>query len=581
MRRPSVAAWLVLGLPLSARAINLRGQGDIGYSRTETWAQSYDRITPFDFGLVLGAAEVTSPGLFEWSALGSYRNQQTSYTGARLHNANIGFNGSASLLSGTILPLNLFASRTTADFSSDAAIRTTGSTVATVAGGTAVFRQAGLPTLQLNLQRILSESSSLTGIETETRTTILGAALGHTVGRNSVQLSYDTAWNGGTLADAAYRSHAFGAQLTTQLTDTTLLRFYDRYFMRVPTQDNTLNPRYDDNNLGAGIEWRPFEGFEDFLNYGQRHFLMQTPGLEETETLSHQISDQARYRWSEDLRTFATATFAYGLVRLGETRLRSTAETAGLGGDWQKSMAPFRLGLNASATGGTVQDINDGSRASYGGTAGGTLGWAGEITALQLAYSANYTRNGVTLRGFTLGQRAYLSLQRAPNGIGALRAMISANIDRSQDDLLGTSRNRGVTGFVEYSLPATSFRADAGITDGLSARLVPATGVQGVLPPVGGVPLPTSFNQTQRYATASVTQVLGHWRFTALARTLTLDRPDQPTDTEHSLGATASYVIGLFTFSAEDRVSVGRTDGTGRTTNYVGFRISRSFGGSL
>lgn len=570
LRRAAAAALVAASTAGTARAVSINGTADVGYIRNDYWAQdSYARSSPFDFGARLGLGSA-SWDLATWNLAGTYRNVQTSTSFGDDHSASIGFQGNASLFPRTAVPIQLYALRQTLDFSSDLASGATGSSLATNLGGSATFRAQGLPTLQLRMQRSLLDTHSLTGFETTTRSTLAGGAFDWHLGRNSISLDYQAGWNGGSASDAAYRSNALSANLVSALTDTLVLRIYDRLYQRAPTSEAPFNPRYDDNAVDAALEWTPSQELWNRLAVQQHNDLFRAAGAPEVEIVSQTVSDQLNRRLSENAQGFLRATYAHGNQRRGDLSLESNAGSGGLGLLWRRTMGALSLGAAADGSAGAVEDVGDGTRAQWTAGGQGTVSWNTQSAVLSLAYGGSYGRNGATLHGFVVSQNAMASVD-APVGSALLRGSLTAWIQRRQDSIVGNARDRNLLAAFDLSRGDLHLHLDAALTDGSSIgpRLDPTA-----LPPA-------AFNRTQAYATAWLSHRWGRWTLLELARTLTTTAPDRPRDSEHALGVRAAYTIGLLTLSAEERLALATTDGARRTVNYFFVRISRSFGGEL
>ena len=570
----AAAALVAAGASFPAGAMSGNGSVDVGYSRSQTWSQDqYDRVAPLDYGAQLGLSDsVIAPALLQWLVSGSFRRQHTAVTDGSNDNNLFSFNGAAALLPQSIFPLNLYASRGWSDFASDTAVHTSGSALTTTFGGNLGLRLPDLPVLRFALQRTLLDTTNLLGTEMTSQSTQLQAGLQHSVGRNSFGIDYGTSWNSGNTGPSDFRGHAISATLATSLSDDLHLTLLDRYSLRLPDQESAINPRWDDQTLSSTLDWRFSPTLQDRVDYRQQHQLFRADGAADSEITQYTLANQLRRIFSSELQGFLTVNGSYGIERLKDQEIRASSEAGGGGVDWRRTRNELTLALSGSGTVGAVQQRDDGTRPAWTASGSAGAGWSATDWNAQAGYSISYSRNGATLIGYSLSQRAYASVAGQPGQSGVLRGTLNASLDLRNDQLLGKSTNRALALAANWSTRAISINAEAGVAVGATNGVAPGVTLPDV--PIA----PVSFNATQLHATLSIAHAYGRWRFGEILRTLTNDVPSLPNDTEHSASLIASYVIGLTSFSLEERLSLERTSGVQRTANYFAVRVIRSFG---
>jgi hypothetical protein len=570
----AAAALVAAGASLPAGAMSGNGSVDVGYTRSQTWFQNqYDSVAPLDYGAQLGLSDsVIAPALMQWLLSGSFRRQHTYLPGGSNDNNLVSFNGAASILSQSIFPLNLYASRGWSDFASDTTVHTTGSATATNFGGNLRLLLPDLPILRFALQRTLLDTTNLLGTEMTTQSTQLQAGLQHSAGRNSFSADYGTSWNSGNVGPSDFRGHNISATFATSLSDELRLTLLDRYSLRVPDQETATNPRWDDQTLSSTLDWRFSPSLQDRIDYRQQHQLFRADGAADSEITQYTLANTLRQAFSSELQAFLTFNGSYGIERLKDQEVRASSENGGGGVDWRRTRNELTLALSGSGTVGAVQQRDDGTRPAWTASGSAGFGWTEPAWNAQAGYSISYSRNGATLIGYSLSHRAYASVAGQPGASGILRGTLNGSIDVRNDQLLGSSSNRALALAANWSTRSLSINVEAGAAVGATNGVAPGV----TLPDVPIAPI--TFNATQLHATLSIAHAYGRWRFSEILRTLTSEVPGLPNDTEHSAAVIASYVIGLTTFSVEDRFSLERTSGVQRKANYFAVRLIRSFG---
>jgi hypothetical protein len=390
---------------------------------------------------------------------------------------------------------------------------------------------------------------------------------------HSYALQYDTSWDSGSYAQNNYRSHNVLVTYNAGSANDTLLRLSERYYLRVPTVDDRANPRFDDNNLSAGVLWRSFGKGNSSLDYGYRHLVLSASGAAEMEQAAHSLAHRTFYPASRDVTLQANLGFGYGLERRGDDVRRSSSGTLGGAMNWRHEARSLSLFAGANGSVGLVAPLDDSIVASYGG--GGTVGLlgGGARASASVTYAASYQKNDATLDGYTLQQRLELGGQVLPSNRLYLHAGLSLVAARRDDTVLGVSANRAALLNLSLTASRTSLQATGGVAESANGILDDAA--QDLLF------LPSEYDHQTYFATLTASRWFwsGQLTVTAVGRTLDVRAPDRPEQWEHGASLTVSYVIGLLTLSVDDRLSVGGSaEVPMRTANLLYIRLSRTFG---
>jgi hypothetical protein len=515
----------------------------------------------------------------QWLASGDYRKLRSLYFDSGSTADAFGYRGQLSLLADSPLPLTFTTSRGRSEFTGSAG-SAIGSSLATTWSGTALLRADEYPALRLALTRTDVDNRSLGAPEATSGSTLLAVSAAQSTPGYQYDVSYDTSWNRGTHAETNYRSHAVGLQASTPLSDAALFRAYERYTLRDPSRDDPVNPRYDDNATGAGLQYRPGEATTASFDYAYHRLNVAVKDAPDAEQLAHTLSQVTTHRLTRDLSLSGTTALSWTRQRLGATEVDTGAQSAGAGATWRHDL-PWRATFDAGAGGslGAAEPTGSPAALTYGGSGNAGLTVTRERVRASATASASLQEDATSR---TVEERGLVQVEGAVRRV-YLNAIGSVGTSRREDRLLGAFESRSATASFTASYRRHSAQLMAGVTDGLAQPLAPAAAAPGTPPPVPAlVPsiLPVAFNTLTRYATlsSSWTGDGGRLVLTALARTMATTAPARPLQYEHGAGATVAYTLGAVTISAEERYSIGGAGDARQRGNTFMLRAVRSFG---
>lgn len=569
----------VLALLLGGRAFadgySLSGSVGGGASRGDSWSSGeHEGTSALDWSAGLALAGTPfRPGLLQFLVGAQYASLRTYYFESRTRAENLGYRLQVSAFTDSPLSLSLGGARSWSEFTTDGQTQQTGATLATTYTGTAVLRVQEYPSLRLALTRTTLDNRMLGGEEAKSTSTVLSAGAAHSTRTQDYAATYDTSWNSGTWAETNYRSHAASFAANLGLTDTLHFRLLENYYLRLPTLSSPINPRYDNNVVGTGLQWLPNPRLNASLNYSYDHVLVTAPGAPTIEQVNHGAGVADTYLLTPDLTMQNSATFVSTLEAQGDRSASGAAETVGSGLNWRHRLRPtLQLGLGGAASVGVAEPSGLAARLAYGLGGTAALTYANARWDGSASYSAAFAQAQLGLDGWTLSQTLLLTGETTWRA-SLLRALLSATGERRQDPLLGAFMSRSVNASVSSTWMRSSAQLGFGLSDGLSASLQSPNLSDGLF-------LPAGYNTHTVFGALTGTTTFddGHLLFTGLLRTMATTAPGRGTIYEHGLGLTAAYSVGLFTFSLDDRVSTGGFGGLHQTANLVMLRATRTFG---
>ena len=577
----AAVAWAALLWALEAHSGSYTWSGALGAgaSRSDSWSTGgpHVSIPSWDWAADLGLGGVPfRPGLLQFLANGQYRSLWVGYPDGSNSTRGLGYGLTLSLLRDSLLPISFSASRLLSRFVTDGATQRTGSTLVTTEAGNVSFRKAGYPSLWLQVSRTDLDNESFNAEHTKTGNTTLSAAVAHSAPRQEFSASYDTGWNDGSWPETNYRSHSVQAQSLTAIADELHLRLNERYFLRLPTVDAPTNPRYDDNDFGAGLQWRPGRRLNGGLDYSYRHLLINAPVTGELERLDHALRETVAYHWTNDLTVNGNASEQTATERRDGQSLSGNAFVGGAGANWRHL---FGSGLELSAGGGgtvgVARAINAEEQLAYGAAGSAGLSAIGTRARGTASYSVAYQRNTSGLTGYSLNQQINLTGDLLL-GSTLFQATALFSGVRQDSPLLGVFLGRSISASLGATWKSYNVNLSGGQSDGVAGPLAQPSVTDGLF-------LPANFNTRVRFLTLSTVVGIPRTRIlvTALARALALEGPDRPPRHENSALLSVGYTIGATLFSLDERFSTGGAGGLWQTGNLVTLRVTRSFGGSL
>jgi hypothetical protein len=567
---------LILTLTSPSRAVEINGSLGGGYGRTDAWSPAtHSDLNEFDWEASLAASgSFFRPGMLQWLIGGEYRGARTLYFKSTSALDGLAYHGQLSLLTSTVVPVTFKLGRSWTQFS-DNEKAGFGSTLVTTEGGTAALRFAQLPTLRFGVTRTDVENHSFGAGLSKSDTTALDVSASQSLANFQYQLAYDTSWNGGTYDETNYHSHAIDAEASSALNDQVRFHFFDRYYLRDPTRDAATNPRYDDNALGTGVQWRPSSRTTVSFEYGFRHVQVEVAGTPNSEQLEHSLSNSTYRRLTPELSLLGNAAVAYSLERVGPRSLGTVTESAGAGLTWKREIWKWlSLDLSVGGTAGAAERSAQPAAFLWGATwnGGTTARWTSARAGLY--YSGSY-QSSASAGGEAIDQRL-VAQGEGIAGRAYLNGQVNLNQTQREDPLLGLFRSRAATASFGATVTRFSSKLSAGLAEGLSDPLRSPDIHSGLL-------LPASFNTKTRFAnlTISTGADKGRLQITGVARTMALETPGRPLQYEHGLGLTATYTIGAFQISLEDQFSVGGAGPVWERGNRVMLRVVRNLGFNL
>ena len=515
------------------------------------------------------------PGLLRFLAGAHYRALRSLYFNSTSLADALSFDLSLAGLSDSPVALSFGASRAWSDFSTVQQETRTGISQATRLGGSASFRLREYPSLSVSLFHSDVENHSFGSPVTNTGNTTLSIGAGHSTKTQEYTASYASGWNSGTFAETNYRSHAANLSGSIAVSDDVRLRFSERYYLRLPTVDATINPRYDDNAFGAGLQWHSSERVTSSLGYTYSHLLATIYDAPNVEHLSHSVTGGTTYRWNPDLSLQGNASYVYTAERFGSSGAHGSAETLGVGASWRKVLRKWMsTNIGGGFSFGLAEPIGSAPLFAYGVAASGGLLASGERIQGNLNYNVSYDRNTSGLSASMLSQSVTLTVDGAVQKV-LVRGAFTASGARRDDPLMGTSLGRSAGLSFGGYWKRLGVQLGAGVSDGLAAPLL-SPGIS------DGFFLPASFDTHTRYASLTASAGLGRAvTLVGMARTMEITAPLQPNRYEDSASLSLNCVIGLVTLSLEERVSSGGVGPQWQTGNLVMLRAMRTFGMAL
>ncbi|MBI4817252.1 MAG: hypothetical protein HY791_13400 [Deltaproteobacteria bacterium] len=577
-----LAGWLVAPDVL---AVEVSGSVGGSHTRTDAWLDGEPAPGAYSWDWMANLDVFASPfraGLLDLGARGSYQSNRGYFESDGSVVDTLGFDLRANLLADTILPMALSASRGWNDFAAGTELERTGTTRVDAYAGNVLLLTSKFPKLRASVTTVEQLNRDLLSAETSRRSTRFSAGLSQAFGQHTYEVGYDGALSGGTVAASNYGSHQVDVQLTSAPAPGLYVRLSDHYALRAPTVGDATNPRFDDNNLSAGLMWRLAERSVAHFDYAYHRSVTTAGGLADAHRETHAAAANVSLEALPELLLTGGLVGTYGSSALGSSAFGSSSgdelgvgtQSAQLRAGWRRAFGGFGLQLSAGGSAGLLESSDADVTGTFGVGGSGGVDLRGRVAA-SLFYSASYAQNGIGAVGAAVDHLATASLDAPVTERMAARARVSYQETRREDPSVGTSRNRGLNGTLGLYVGWLTVSATLGLSDGLSKLLGAPTGVT----------LPERFNTVTRHASVEVSQTLlgGELVLTELARTLKTELPSSPApDTsEDALGFRADFRLGLFMLSLDERFSIGRLGDAERSSNLVMARLTRSFGASL
>lgn len=583
--RLAVALALVLGAGARAEghAVSLSGFVGAGYLLNSIDGSAGVLNTHlFDFsGGVAVSGGFFNPKLLKWSVGADYQGNRYLIGTTTRAVDRVNLKAQVQLLSGYPVPVTLFATRNWSDFAERApGAGTQGASQVTTFGGTATFHLDQYPAAFLSLSRTLVETQhqderSFSG------NTRLSAGLTHNLKAFEYGASYDTNWNSGTWQDQSYQSHQFTARASAPLRDGMLVRLNEIYYLRVPTTDSPDNPRFDTNTFTAGLQWQTTRRLLTRLDYTDVSLLVTAPQTPVRATHSQALAESLQWQWKDNLWLTQALSGSFASARDGDTRLAGFAQSLGLGLMWKQpwvvSAASGAGSVVANALAGVSEPETGGVFPLYGGNLNGSITGAFRQHSGTASYLISYTRGGPAIIGWTLTQQARLEAATRPTDNTSARLFFTASGSRREDLVLGSMLSRSLQLSLEGRYRQTTLQLNGGLGDGISEALMNPALYDGLF-------LPSTWNTHRRFAGLDLSSSFDQARLVLrlTGRLADLEAPGRPHEFEGGLLFSASYAIGRFRVSLEDRFAFGVAGASGPyRNNQLMLRLTRDFGWDL
>ncbi len=573
-----LAAAIGAASPDRAAAGQYAGALGLRYDRLETWTPLDHTVSPLlqlD-GNLSAAGSVYAPDVLVWNGALSYSQVRQSYL------SDDRTNGLSYLLSLRFFEtrlsratLSATASRSIVDHTfSDAGVRATGTTIGQYTGVQSSLNLPQRPSLRVGVSRNEETNSGLGRAPTTTTIDQLSAGIRHGPGPYTLDAQYDGSWHDGTLPSSDFVQHGVsfrGAATAAQRVDV----FADeQYQQRIAKTVDEFNPSSDSSSFSGGVRWAGETSLSRAsAMYAYGHALLQAPGIETREQLSHGVQAQADRTFSPAWSGTASASVNLAQSRLGDAQETNAGQSVGATATWQRRVGAESLVLvQAGPSVGLLEPQGGSVELAYGGQA--RVRWSKDLPLRRYSveYSADYRSNLEAVRGWLLSQR--VRADASATWVSGLRAggYVYAEGSRQHQDLLGDTMGRSVQAAGQMSWR----RYTAELSAGLST--VPTLYSGGTVS--DGLFIPTKFATTSRSVAASlsagITPRLG---VNATTRYAVISGGGVPSQQEAGVSGMLKYGFGLIDLTLEDRYTAGGASSFDIRTNAFFVRLSRTFGG--
>ena len=538
--------------------------GDVGTPGTTT---AWELL-----GNLQGSGFISDPRLVRWSAGVDLGQRQSFFFQNRSIMDRLGFNLDGELLSSSVAPVLVRASRQFNDFTTEGgALQSVGVVRTTNYGIEAAYRGNRVPSVRIGLSRVENETQQAGAVIGATAANLLNLTATQSVPALNYTVAYDGAWSSGLTPDVRFQSHRVVLNGRVQVTDGMQLLVRDNYFLRLPNANQPLNPRLDSNDVGAMLQWRQSERSVSTFDYANSTREAELAGVFSQSQLSHGLTFTQLYRLKPELSLEGSAAAQYGRVQVTGVDSHALGQNVGSAVTWTPKPWGMDASARASATVGVVERQGRPLDLQWGGGVGGGLARSVGAFRFDGGYAVNYARGGVTLQGWTLGQQARVGCWATIWEELSASLQLQAVALRRRDALLGDGYSRDISVIAESRWRVHALKLAAGITDGLPQGLTNPSGGDGLF-------LAPEFNAHSRYLTLTYEgSLLDRLSVMVIGRLATIESPGQPPRAEQALAAQALYVLGRFSFSLEYRLDYHLADtGWGRTHSLFA-RVTRSF----
>jgi hypothetical protein len=572
-----LAAVAVLLLAGPARAVDVGGAVGAGYFRADTSTSTFDTTaSTWDwFGNVAISGSPFAPGLFDWQLEGGYQGRRDYYEGGSTGMQGLSYRASTTLFGqkGSPLVLRFDTGRSKTEFTSDTAQNSAGTVETTGYSASAYYREEDRPNVSAAFNRVETETRGFSTDRTFADTSRVSVAMAHGAATFGYALNYDLSWNDGTYDSQNYRTQLVSLRGQAKLSPTASLNFSETYYQRRPTGGVLFNPGYDDQSFSAQLNWQPDGRWNSRTMYQYQHFLVEDPTTSSRERLYNGLTESLDLAASTELKAIGLVGYAASEERAAGVSTK--AQSAFLTAEAIWSHVAGQLTWQADGSGSIGTYMPEGAAASTSSGVQASVGaqWSRDMAALGASYNFGYQTDLGGFAGWSLVQTVRLDGELHAGDDWRFRGNASASAGRASLSSAGFgTANRQLLLTLGADWRAWSSVLMLGQIEGLSSSLTSPLHGDGLF-------LAPSYNSTQRYATLSLSPPAWEGlRATLIGRLMATSAPGQPDTFERGFSVSASYAVGAFNLSLEERWSQGGATQVTSTGNLLMARISRSFG---
>jgi len=480
------------------------------------------------------------------------------------------------LLGNGPMTLELGALRSRTDFSGDLKATQQGSTTRESQTLGLRFVMPQYPVVSASASRSWTANEFFGGLRSTSDTNGFSLSAAQVLSALDYRANYDSDRTSGSLADTNYRSHRLEIDAGTRPADGVELRATNVWLQRVPTVEDPSNPLFDGNAFTATGSWTPSRRFLLTGTYSDGLFTIARAGSNRLDRHTQAASQGLQWTVAPAWTVVQSLALSRSDDRLADQRQRADGQSLTGGLRYVRSDERDRFQLEGTASAGLLQPEGGGSYLGYGAGADAQYVRSELARRWTASYRVNWERNLQSQQGWRVVQalRGSVDLFAGPG----LRAQVTldANHSLANSDLFGGTETRFARLSVVGRYQRVQLNVAAGVSEGL-LDLVPGLG--------GGVPggVADTVKNRSLFAQASAETAFGRTGFSGRLQVNWLQTSNQGRALleEVAVSGLLSYAVGLFTFSIEDRYSVGSVNYGVTTLNSVFVRATRAFGSGM